>query len=152
MMSKDTAAVQRHSATIIDCLKDGDLSIRRRALELTVALVDETNVRILVPDLLQYLQACTEDSKPETALLISRVIENKAPSSEWRVEMSLRLFKIARQHVPSQFGSNFVALLSQQPKDLRKVAMQGVWSEISGPFDASQQIHTSFLLAAVAVG
>jgi AP-1 complex subunit gamma-1 len=39
VVSVDAAAVQRHRATIVDCVKDADISIRRRALELVYALV-----------------------------------------------------------------------------------------------------------------
>ena len=41
----DTAAVQRHRSTIVDCVKDADVSIRRRALELVYALVNESNIQ-----------------------------------------------------------------------------------------------------------
>lgn len=39
VVSVDAAAVQRHRGTIVDCVKDADISIRRRALELVYALV-----------------------------------------------------------------------------------------------------------------
>ena len=42
----DTAAVQRHRSTIVDCVKDADVSIRRRALELVYALVNESNIEV----------------------------------------------------------------------------------------------------------
>ena len=42
----DTAAVQRHRSTIVDCVKDADVSIRRRALELVYALVNESNIQV----------------------------------------------------------------------------------------------------------
>jgi len=38
VVSRDISAVQRHRNTVIDCLKDPDISIRRRALDLTYAL------------------------------------------------------------------------------------------------------------------
>ena len=51
----DTSAVQRHKGTIVDCLKDPDVSIRKRALVLVNALVNEENVRYLAGELLNYL-------------------------------------------------------------------------------------------------
>jgi AP-1 complex subunit gamma-1 len=44
VVSEDIAAVQRQRNTIIDCLKDPDISIRQRALELIYQLVNEQNV------------------------------------------------------------------------------------------------------------
>lgn len=45
VVAVDTQAVQRHRATIVDCVKDADVSIRRRALELVYSLVNEGNIR-----------------------------------------------------------------------------------------------------------
>ena len=42
-------------STILDCLKDPDVSIRQRALELTYQLVDSNNVVELVREMLNYL-------------------------------------------------------------------------------------------------
>ncbi len=43
----DTQAVQRHRATVVACVKDADVSIRRRALELVYALVNQSNIQAL---------------------------------------------------------------------------------------------------------
>ena len=55
VVSKNFPAVQRHRNIIVDCLKDPDISIRRRALDLVYALVNSTNVKALVRELLGYL-------------------------------------------------------------------------------------------------
>lgn len=55
MAEIDHAAVSRHRATIIGCLKENDPSIRRRALEVVFALVNLKNVEELVRELLNYL-------------------------------------------------------------------------------------------------
>ncbi len=52
----DTQAVQRHRATVVLCVKDADVSIRRRALELVYALVNESNIQALTTELLDYLK------------------------------------------------------------------------------------------------
>lgn len=149
LMDSDVGAVQRHQATIIDCLKDADLSIRRRALDLTVALIDAGSVRILVPDLIQYLQASSTDVQSEVAEKIAAVIEAKSPSPEWRAELSLRLLRTARHHVPVSFAIRFIAFVTQQSSEIHSTAVKGLWEEVSGPLDGSLQSCQALLLAGV---
>ncbi|CAN1321055.1 AP-1 complex subunit gamma-2 [Linum perenne] len=46
----DAQAVQRHRATILECVKDSDASIRKRALDLVYLLVNEGNAGNFVKD------------------------------------------------------------------------------------------------------
>ncbi len=46
MVQVDVESVNRHKATVLDCLKDSDISIRKRALEVAYSLVDNTNVEV----------------------------------------------------------------------------------------------------------
>ena len=45
-VSLDSNAVQRHRATVLDCLKDPDVSIQRRAMELAFALTNRNNFKV----------------------------------------------------------------------------------------------------------
>jgi AP-1 complex subunit gamma-1 len=63
VVNEDIAAVQRHRNTIVDCLKDSDVSIRTRALELIYQLVNETNVVSLTTELLNYLVVVPTDQR-----------------------------------------------------------------------------------------
>ena len=51
----NTDAIQRHRNTIVECLKDADLTIRKRSLDLIYALTNKKNIRSLARDLLNFL-------------------------------------------------------------------------------------------------
>ena len=47
VVAVDTQAVQRHRQTIVECVKDSDVTIRRSALQLVYSLVNENNIETL---------------------------------------------------------------------------------------------------------
>uniref|UniRef100_A0AAR2JMM8 AP-1 complex subunit gamma n=1 Tax=Pygocentrus nattereri TaxID=42514 RepID=A0AAR2JMM8_PYGNA len=63
----DHNAVQRHRSTIVDCLKDLDVSIKRRAMELSFALVNGNNIRGMMKELLYFLDSCDPEFKADCA-------------------------------------------------------------------------------------
>lgn len=70
-----TQAVQRHRTTIVECVKDADVSIRRRALELVYSLVNEANIKPLTKELLDYLAVSDAEFKPDLTAKIATLIQ-----------------------------------------------------------------------------
>jgi len=90
----DTNAVQRHRNIILDCLRDSDISIRRRALELSYALINESNVRILIRELLAFLEVADNEFKLGMTTQISLAAERFAPNKRWHIDTVLRVLKL----------------------------------------------------------
>ena len=95
VVSIDTNAVQRHRNIILDCLRDSDISIRRRALELSYALINESNVRILIRELLAFLEVADNEFKLGMTTQISLAAERFAPNKRWHIDTVLRVLKLA---------------------------------------------------------
>lgn len=90
----NTDAVQRHRNTILDCLRDGDISIRRRALELSYALINEQNIRIMTRELLAFLEVADNEFKLGMTTQISLAAERFAPNKRWHIDTFLRVLKL----------------------------------------------------------
>lgn len=149
---REYPAVQRHRATIIGSLRDPDVSIRRKALELITALINPENVRIIMPDLLDHVGGFSLDMRAEAAAAVGRAIETYAPNVEWRVETSLRYFDRAAHFVPLEFGLNFIALLSrlsnESARPLQRLLVEAVCTLWNVQFlPALSSAHTSVHLS-----
>jgi AP-1 complex subunit gamma-1 len=87
-------AVQRHRNTILDCLRDPDISIRRRALELSFTLINESNVKVLVRELLAFLEIADNEFKPNMTSQIGIAADRYAPNKRWHIDTMLRVLKL----------------------------------------------------------
>jgi AP-1 complex subunit gamma-1 len=94
VVSMDTNAVQRHRNIILDCLRDGDISIRRRALELSYALINNETVRVLVRELLAFLEVADDEFKLSMTTQISLAAERFAPNKRWHIDTVLRFLRL----------------------------------------------------------
>ncbi|KAJ5575219.1 Armadillo-like helical [Penicillium hetheringtonii] len=101
-------AVQRHRNTILECLRDPDISIRRRALDLSFMLINEGNVRVLVRELLAFLEVADNEFKPIMTTQIGIAADRFAPNKRWHMDTILRVLKLAGNYVKEQILSSFV--------------------------------------------
>lgn len=61
--------------TAVCSVQDSDVSIRRRALELVCALVNETNVKVLTKELVEYLKVSDPEFKGDLTAKISGLVQ-----------------------------------------------------------------------------
>ena len=134
VMDQDAPAVSRHRGVIVECLRDGDVSIRRRALELVYALVNADNVRLLVKEMLTYLTVAEADTKPELCTKIALVAERFAPNLRWHVDTLLTVLVTAGNIAKRELASALIYHIAR-----------------ASPEDHAAITHKLFALAAAAM-
>ncbi|GAA6036368.1 hypothetical protein JCM8097_001688 [Rhodosporidiobolus ruineniae] len=139
VVSMDTNAVQRHRAIILDCLRDGDISIRRRALELSYALINESNVRVLTRELLAFLEVADNEFKLGMTTQVCTAAERFAPNRRWHIDTVLRVLKLAGNYVREEVLSSFIRLVTHTP-DLQSYTVYKLYTALKA--DVSQEALT----------
>ncbi|PBP24906.1 ap-1 complex subunit gamma-1 [Diplocarpon rosae] len=109
-------AVQRHRNTILECLRDPDISIRRRALDLSFTLINESNVRLLIRELLAFLEVADNEFKPIMTSQIGIAADRFSPNKRWHVDTMLRVLSLAGNYVKEQILSSFIRLIATTPE------------------------------------
>jgi AP-1 complex subunit gamma-1 len=125
----DTNAVQRHRNTILECLRDPDISIRRRALDLSFTLINESNVRVLIRELLAFLEVADNEFKPTMTSQIGIAADRYAPNKRWHFDTMLRVVTLAGNYVKEPIMSSFVRLIATTP-ELQTYAVQKLYANL----------------------
>ncbi|KAK1833352.1 adaptin N terminal region-domain-containing protein [Podospora conica] len=125
----DTNAVQRHRNTILECLRDPDISIRRRALDLSFTLINEGNVRVLIRELLAFLEVADNEFKPTMTTQIGVAADRYAPNKKWHFDTMLRVLTLAGNYVKELILSSFVRLIATTP-ELQTYATQKLFANL----------------------
>jgi len=133
VVNADLEAVQRHRNTIVDCLKDPDVSIRKRALDLIYALVNESNIKILAHELINFLQTASLEFRGELTAKLCNVTEKYAPNKRWQVDTIIRVMSIAGPHVPEEISASLIALIAGSP-ELQPYAVQKMYLSLLTEF------------------
>ncbi|KAG2733923.1 hypothetical protein G9P44_003448 [Scheffersomyces stipitis] len=126
VISIEPLAVQRHRSTIVNCLSDGDISIRRRALELSFAILNEQNIRVLVREILTFLENCNDNElKPYVTSQLTIAANKYSPNEKWHFDTLIRMLKLSGDYVTSDNISSILALILQcNDNELKKHIVQ----------------------------
>ncbi|OWF34773.1 AP-1 complex subunit gamma-1-like isoform X2 [Mizuhopecten yessoensis] len=113
VVQADYNAVQRHRTTIVDCLKDPDISIRKRAMELSFALVNTGNVRGMMKELLHFLETCDPEFKADVSSNIILVAEKHSPNKRWHIDTIVKVLTTAGNYVQDDMVSLLIQLIAE---------------------------------------
>jgi AP-1 complex subunit gamma-1 len=71
----DLPSVQKHKNTILECMKDNDISIQRRALDLVYLIINSSNIKHIISECLNLLVVAENEIKIElTAKVLSKLL------------------------------------------------------------------------------
>ncbi|CAL1527635.1 unnamed protein product [Lymnaea stagnalis] len=113
VVSADYNAVQRHRTTIVDCLKDPDISIRRRAIELSFALINHNNVRGMMKELLLFLETCDPEFKSDCCSNIVTAAAKYSPNKRWHIDTVLKVLTTAGNYIKGDVVTIAIQLVSE---------------------------------------
>ncbi|XP_043704839.1 AP-2 complex subunit alpha-1-like [Telopea speciosissima] len=113
--------IKRHQSQIITSLKDPDISIRRRALDLLYGMCDVSNAKDIVEELLQYLNTADFAMREELALKAAILAEKFAPDLSWYVDVILQLIDKAGDFVSDDIWFRVVQFVTNN-EDLQPYA------------------------------
>ncbi|KAL8496454.1 hypothetical protein ACS0TY_020244 [Phlomoides rotata] len=113
--------IKRHQAQIITSLKDPDISIRRRALDLLYGMCDVSNAKDIVEEILQYLSSADFAMREELSLKAAILAEKFAPDLSWYVDVILQLIDKAGDFVSDDIWFRVVQFVTNN-EDLQPYA------------------------------
>lgn len=144
VVPQEPTAVQRHRKFISHCLQDTDVSIRMRALELSFAILDDSNLVELVNELMKFLAKQDEDSKDLIIYTIDHLIDTfdtrVVKDESWKLEVFFNILKLVGSFINYEKINDILIIinntsqLSDKSEFLRKIltiSLNGTSAEIS---------------------
>ena len=125
-------SIKKHQGTIILSLRDKDISVRRRALDLLYSMCDVDNAELIVGELLQYLKIADYNLREEMVLKIAILTEKYSTSYKWYVDTILQLINAAGDHVGEEVWYRVVQITTNT-EDLQPYATRVVMEHLRSP-------------------
>lgn len=117
--------IKRHQGVIIGSLRDKDVSVRRKGLDLLYSMCDVTNAQPIVNELLRYLQTADFSLREEMVLKIAILTEKYATDAKWYIDITLRLLSAAGDHVSDEVWQRVIQIVTNN-EELQAYAAQNM--------------------------
>lgn len=117
--------IKKHQNIIIGSLRDRDISVRRKGLDLLYSMCDTTNAQPIVNELLKYLQTADFAIREEMVLKIAILTEKYATDARWYVDISLKLLAMAGDHVSDEVWQRVIQIVTNN-EELQAYAAQTI--------------------------
>ena len=138
-----------HQATVLVSLKDADISVRRRALDLLFVICDTDNAERIVDELVAHLVVADATIREEMVLKIAILAEKYATDLRWYVDTILKLISISGDYVSDSVWHRVVQIVTNHPQgDLQGYAAATLFVAVT-----PQRCHeTTVCVAAYVLG
>ncbi|KAI7850353.1 adaptin N terminal region-domain-containing protein [Circinella umbellata] len=124
--------IKRHQETIMMSLRDKDISVRRRGLDLLYSMCDMSNAKVVVSELLRYLQVADYAMREEMVLKIAILAEKFATAYSWYVDIILQLISTAGEQVGEEVWYRVVQIVTNN-EELQEYAAKTVLNYLGSP-------------------
>ncbi|CAO1615226.1 unnamed protein product [Jaminaea pallidilutea] len=121
--------IKIHQNTITLSLRDKDISVRRRGLDLLYSMCDVNNARTIVAELLRYLDIADYALREELVLKIAILTEKFATEYAWYVDTILQLISSAGDHVGEEVWFRVVQIVTNN-EDVQEYAATKVYEHL----------------------
>jgi len=133
----DGTAVQRHRSTILECLKDPDVTIKKRAMELCFALINSSNIKSTVKELLVFLKTAEPEFKQQCSSNMMIAADQHSPDRKWHIDTIYDVLKNSGNTVRDDVIFNTIQLISEST-DYQRYAVHLSWRTLQGTEHCSE--------------
>jgi hypothetical protein len=113
--SADSMALQRYKSQIVSCLNHKDPSVRRRALDVISALIDESNAESLIPLIIAYLKLADTDFRVDLVAKIYTAVQRFGRDAQWRFDTIHHILVDSGAYATMEIVSSFCELIAGTP-------------------------------------
>ncbi|KAJ2518398.1 hypothetical protein H4217_003358 [Coemansia sp. RSA 1939] len=103
--------IKTYQGVIVRSLRDRDVSVRRRALDLLYSMCDVDNARGIVSELLRHMAVSDFALREEMALKVAILTEKFATEYSWYVDVMMRLVSLAGDHMGDEVWHRIVQVV-----------------------------------------